>query len=166
MLAPNKPIQARREACWSSGAGHTRHAHVPPLVGLTFWFDRWKAKRYLLSKTIKDFIFLQHLRNTIRIWVVVFVALFHSFIPKPFKSWYLASKEVVHQDLLSHKRNIIFSGLDFIYNPKLQLTLLTTIHWSSEFQAWISSHFCATLLELTCSTIISHGLASGHSMVS
>lgn len=132
MLAPNKPIQARREACWSSGAGHTRHAHVPPLVGLTFWFDRWKAKRYLLSKTIKDFIFLQHLRNTIRIWVVVFVALFHSFIPKPFKSWYLASKEVVHQDLLSHKRNIIFSGLDFIYNPKAAANLIdynTLVLW-------------------------------------
>ena len=63
------------ESCCLAGqAGHTRHAHVPPLVGLTFWFDQRKAKRCLLSKTIKDFIFLQHIS---RDWVV-FVALFHN----------------------------------------------------------------------------------------
>jgi hypothetical protein len=75
-LALRKPNRTPpRESRWSSGPHQTRTRAAAS--GPDIWFDQRKAKRCLLSKTIKAFIFLQHLRNTIRDWVV-FVALFYN----------------------------------------------------------------------------------------
>jgi len=52
-------------------AGHTRHAHVPPLVDLTFWFDKLKASTETsFSKNTQQ--------RLVRKWVV-FVTLLRSF---------------------------------------------------------------------------------------